>query len=92
MLGKRIRELRTGRGLSVREFADLLGKSSAYVSKIETRGEIPDAELICTIADVLGANPDELLLLAKKTQLERAAKDIDEKQASALTLFRKHKR
>lgn len=92
MLGKRIRELREDRDLSVRDFAEQIGKSPAYVSKIETRGEIPSAELLCTIAGILRANPDELLGLAKETQLERTARQIDEKQASALALFRKQKK
>jgi transcriptional regulator with XRE-family HTH domain len=92
MLGKRIRELRGTRGLTVREFATRLGKSPAYVSKIEARGEIPSAELLCTIADLLNVDLQELLRLAKESQLARAAKDIDDKQASALALFRKQKR
>jgi XRE family transcriptional regulator, fatty acid utilization regulator len=92
MLGKRIRELRSKRGLTVRQFAEILGKSPAYVSKIEARGEIPSAELLCIIANSLETDLDELLRLAKKSQLDRTAKDIDQKQAAALALFRKHKR
>jgi transcriptional regulator with XRE-family HTH domain len=92
VLGQRIRELRDKRGLSVRQFAALLDKSPAYVSKVETRGEIPSAELLCAIADLLNADLEELLSLAKQSQLQRTAQDIDQRQASALALFRKHKR
>lgn len=92
MLGKRIRELRGARGLTVREFAEKLGKSAAYVSKIEARNEIPSPELLCMIAELLDTDGEGLLRLAKKAQLERTAKDIDEKQASAIALFRKQKR
>jgi transcriptional regulator with XRE-family HTH domain len=92
MLGRRIRELRTNRGLSVRQFADLLDKSSAYISKIEARGEIPSPELLCKMVDILKANLEELLRLAKDAHLERTAKDIEDRQASAVALFRKQKR
>jgi|HubBroStandDraft_2_1064218.scaffolds.fasta_scaffold574215_2 transcriptional regulator with XRE-family HTH domain len=92
MLGQRIRELREKRDLSVRQFASLLAKSPAYVSKVEARGEIPSPELLCQIAGLLKADLEELLALAKSSHLERTAKEIDARQAAALALFRKHKR
>ena len=92
MLGAYIRQLREQQGHSVREFAALLGKSAGYISRIEARGEIPAPELICRIAELLKGDLNEMLILAKNSQLARTEKEIDEKQASALALYRKQQR
>jgi transcriptional regulator with XRE-family HTH domain len=91
-LSQRLRELRQRHGYSVRKLADLLDRTPGYVSRIEGRGEIPSPELLCRIAEVYRVDPKELLELAKRSQLEQTEKNIDEKQASALTLYRKGKR
>ncbi|MEN6458197.1 MAG: helix-turn-helix transcriptional regulator [Thermoguttaceae bacterium] len=68
--GERIRELRKAKNLGQRALAELIGVSHTYVSKIENEkldfGEYPSEELICEIAKALGADADELLMLAKK--------------------------
>ena len=91
-LGQRIRELRTKKGLGVQELAQGIKKTAGYVSRIETRGEIPSAELLLLIADVLDGSADELLALAKESQLARVAEQIDARQHEALSLFRKRKK
>jgi len=92
MLAERLRELRKSAGLTVRELADRIGISSpGYVSRMETRGEIPSAELLCAIANEYHVDPEELLELAKRAQLERAERDITERHASVLSLYRKEK-
>lgn len=88
-LGKRLRELRKGRGYTVREFAHLLNKSPGYVSRIEARGEIPSPELLCAIAEIYEIQPDALLELAKQMQLKRVEQDIAQRHSDALSLFRK---
>ena len=90
-LGQRMRELRTTKGLTVQEFALRIKKTAGYVSRIEARNEIPSAELLIVIAEVLGTKPEELFVLAKETQLGRVAEQIDAKQQDALVLFRKKK-
>ncbi len=68
--GERVRQLRRTRGLGQRAFAQLVGISFTYVSKIENEkldfGDYPSEELIVRIAAALDANEDELLILAKK--------------------------
>lgn len=91
-LSKRLIALRTKKSLSVRGLAEVIGKSPGYVSRIEGRGEIPSAELLCQLAEFYGVKPEELFDLAKQSQLERTEKDIDAKQRSALELFRKEKK
>ncbi len=69
-LGERIRELRTIRSLTQREAAAKAGIDFTYLSKIENgkldRSDHPSEKLIRKLADVLGGNTDELLLLAEK--------------------------
>lgn len=91
-LGERLKELRMAAGLSVREAAAQIGKSAGYLSRLETRGEIPAPELILTIAEAYGADAGELLKAAKEDYLQRAEQEIDAKHQSALILFRKEKR
>lgn len=90
-LGEKVKALRTEKGYSVRELAQLIGKSPGYVSRIEVRGEIPAAELLCVIAEVFGVEPEELFQLAKECRLRSVEEEIDEKHSSALSLFRKKK-
>lgn len=91
-LSKKLVELRTKKGLSVRALAEKIGKSAGYISRIEGRGEIPSADLLCQLAELFGVKPESLLDLAKRSQLEQAEKDIDDRQKFALELFRKEKK
>jgi transcriptional regulator with XRE-family HTH domain len=68
--GQKVRSLRQAKGLSQRALAPMLGIDFTYLSKIENErldcADYPSEGLICTIARVLGACEDELLLLAQK--------------------------
>lgn len=68
--GDRIRELRKGKNLTLRELAIKVKVTFTYISKIENQklsfGEYPGEDLIRKLAKVLGVNEDELLLLAEK--------------------------
>ena len=72
--GPTIRGWREEKEIGLRRFADLVGMSPTYLSKIE-RGEFPPPgeEKIKAIAKELGRNPDELLALAG-----RVASDLEE--------------
>jgi transcriptional regulator with XRE-family HTH domain len=80
--GNRVRDLRTSKGLSQRALGKRIGVSFTYVSKIENEkldfGDFPSEVLICRIAEVLEADPDELLLMAKKIP-ERIRKRVFER-------------
>ncbi|HUW35543.1 MAG TPA: helix-turn-helix transcriptional regulator [Planctomycetota bacterium] len=74
--GKLIRRLREDRKktdskYSLRQFAEAVGLSATFVSKMET-GEYapPSPEKIKNMAEVLGTDPDELLALAGKIDPE----------------------
>jgi transcriptional regulator with XRE-family HTH domain len=68
--GERVRELRKNKGLTLRDLAEKLGVNFTYLSKIENQklsfGEYPGEDLIRSLAKVLKADVDELLLLAQK--------------------------
>ncbi len=65
--GKRLRELRRDQGLSQRGLADRAGIDFTYLSKIENgRMEPPSEEVIRRVAEELGADADELIVLADK--------------------------
>lgn len=91
-LGRRLRELREKERLTVRQFADRIKKTPGYVSRIEARGEIPNPELLCAIADVYRVAPEGLLELAKRCYLERAEREVESKNSSALALYRKERK
>lgn len=90
-LGKRLRELRKRSGLSVREMAARLGKSPGYVSRIEARGDVPSAELLCNIAEVHEVKAERLLELAKRSQLERLELELEAKYAGVLVKYQQIK-
>jgi transcriptional regulator with XRE-family HTH domain len=72
--GPRVRALREEKEIGLRRFADLVGMSPTYLSKIE-RGDFPPPgeEKILAIAKELGVDADELLALAG-----RVASDLEE--------------
>ena len=73
---REIKRLRAERGLTVRDLASALGKSVAYLAKIEVGGEIPTPELVCAIARELGASQPEMLRLAKDARVSSVTREI----------------
>lgn len=68
--GEKIRSLRRERKLSQRDLAERVGLNFTYLSKIEN-GKLdfagyPSEETILKLAEALGADQDELLLMAEK--------------------------
>jgi HTH-type transcriptional regulator, competence development regulator len=61
--GKRIRELREGKGLFLRQLAASLELDTALMSKIERGERKPNREQAIRIAEVLNADKNELLTL-----------------------------
>jgi transcriptional regulator with XRE-family HTH domain len=70
IFGERVRQLRRARNLTLRGLATKVRVNFTYISKIENQnlsfGEYPSEDLIRKLAKALGANVDELLLLAEK--------------------------
>ena len=68
--GERIRELRLAKGWTLRDLAPRVGVGFTYISKVENGkldfGDYPSDALIHRLAEALGADEDELLLLAER--------------------------
>ena len=79
--GEKVRELRLAKNLTLRDLAGKVGVDFTYISKIENQklsfGEYPSEELIRKIAKSLGADADELLILADKIpkQIKKRVKE-----------------
>jgi len=89
--GRRIRKLREARkrtdpNFSLRRFAEAIGISATYLSKVET-GEFPPpaSDKIKKMAQLLEQDPDELLALAGK--FDPALSEIIREQPKALADF-----
>ena len=78
--GEKLRELRREKGLTLRALAEAVNVDFSYLSKIENSkaGYLPGADLIRSLADVLGADALELLQLADKVppEVESFARDV----------------
>ena len=63
--GRRLRELRMDKDITLRKFAQDVGISPTYLSKVE-RGDFspPTEDRIKDFAKALGQDPDELLAIA----------------------------
>lgn len=60
--GKRLRELREARGLTLQEVAEAVGCSKAYIWELEMRdGQRPTAERLNAIGKLLGVTVEDLL-------------------------------
>lgn len=60
--GEKLRALRKGRGLTVREIARLLEVSFGFISKLEHGYQQPSPELIVKVARLFDVSTDVLML------------------------------
>ena len=68
--GQRVRELRHAKEWSLRDLAAKVDVGFTYLSRVENErlnfGDYPSDALIHRLADALGADEEELLILAKR--------------------------
>ena len=65
--GKMLKSLRIEKKISQRKLAELVGIDFTYISKIESGTMDPPSEsTIIKMAEVLGENPDKMIIAAKK--------------------------
>jgi len=77
--GSRIRQLRVDKGISLRDFAGMIGIDFTYLSKIENgKVDPPSEEKIRKIARELGEDEEELLSLAGKFSPVQMRKAVEE--------------
>lgn len=90
-LGKHIQELRRKHEMTVRALAEAVKKTPGYLSRVETRDEIPSPDFICVLSECLGEKPEVLLRLARTDLVQKTKEHIDRKASVALTLYRRSK-
>lgn len=61
----RLYEIRTERGMSLRELEQLSGVSKATINRIENQMYNPTVYTICLLADALNVAPEELFYIEK---------------------------
>ncbi|GER79147.1 MAG: XRE family transcriptional regulator [Anaerolineae bacterium] len=76
--GSRIRQLRTARGISLRDFAEMVGIDFTYLSKIENgKVDPPSEDKIRVIASKLDIEAEQLLGLAGKISSDQIRKAVE---------------
>ena len=70
ILGMKLRQLRTARGLSLVQLANITGISISYLNEIEKGKKFPKADKISIIASKLDVSYDYLLSLKMSKQWE----------------------
>jgi len=71
LLGKRIKELRSRRGLSQEQFAEAMGANAKYVSSVERGRENPTLDFLIRLAAALDAELVDLFNFAWVEMNER---------------------
>lgn len=59
--GRKLKQLRKSRNLTLVQLGELLGVHNTYVSQLETGKRIPNAEMIIKIADIFDVTCDQLM-------------------------------
>jgi chromosome partitioning protein len=83
-LGRVLKQLRARHGLSVRDLAVRIGKSPAYIAKIEVAGEVPSPAVIKSLSAAFGEPAALLLDVAKQAELADAIAGIDRRYLSVM--------
>src|SRR5215469_9793641 len=78
-LGERVRSRRAGLGLTQRSLAEKLGVEASHVAFIESGRRKPSLKLIGRLADILGLDKQQLLILAHPEAKELIAEAKHEK-------------
>jgi transcriptional regulator with XRE-family HTH domain len=89
--GQRIRELRQGRSLSLRQAATELRISHPYLIQVEQGVETPSEELIRRISSFFGVDANELVFSARKIDqtIQNVATAFPDQTAQTLQNFRR---
>ena len=70
--GETVRKLRSDKGVTLKSMANSLGKTSAYLSAVETGRKNAPAELVGQIADYFSLTPEKAADLQKAAEESRS--------------------
>lgn len=68
VFGKNVRRVRQAKGLTLEAMADEVGLAYSYLGEIERGRKNPTLDVVERIAEVLGADPIELLSASKPSK------------------------
>ena len=80
-IGQRIKRERLSKGMTQRDLAAAVDVGVPHISKIEASRENPSDDLLTKLAEVFGADADELMLVAHRVPddlMEKLATDPSE--------------
>lgn len=81
--GQRVRQLRRANSLTIRQVADAIRRDFTYVSKIENDRVLPpSAEVIVSMATLLGTDPEELAILGDKPPTRVVRQQLAEQRSA----------
>lgn len=60
VIKSQLKEVRQGKGISVRKLAELTGMSKTFISDVENNHKIPTIYTLCILAVALNAKPEDL--------------------------------
>ena len=89
-LGKKIRQLRFGAGLTQEQLADKLGIGPQAVSKWENAASMPDITTLPLLAEIFGISIDDLFDLTSEQRLNRIENSLDITEELPQDLFREY--
>lgn len=87
-IGARIKRERLALQMTQRQLAEAVDVGVPHISKVEADRENPSDDLIHRLAKVFGADPDELLLVARRLP-EAMIEDLATDPARAIAFLRK---
>jgi|SRR5687768_4093559 len=87
-IGARIKRERLALQMTQRQLAEEVDVGVPHISKVEADRENPSDDLIHRLAKVFGADPDELLLVARRLP-EAIIEDLATDPARAIAFLRK---
>ena len=76
-LGKRIKQLRTEKGLSQSQLAEMIDISYPQMSRYEIKGVQPPADVLKKLADVLGTTADYIISGDSNEKIKNGLKDAE---------------
>ncbi len=86
-LGRRLRQARLDRGLSLHQLARIIGKTPSYLSDIELNRRVPAEAVVADLARELGLDLDRLMAMAGR--LGGDAEQYLASHPAAITLVRR---
>lgn len=74
-LGQLLKLIRTTKGMTQKDMADLMGISQNYLSLIESNIKVPSADKLAAFAEALSISKDALVFVSSDPPDELSAKD-----------------